>query len=248
MTEENKTSSEVEEKDLAQEALDATEGGTSPAEKSAKAEPTVPLHNVTALRARAQQAELDKARLEGELTALRQQQTQSAPAPKSPLEAEIERQAAAGIDEEDMTVTPKVYREQQAWEKQQAEQAAQQKAAEKLAKEQLASVVKARGDHDDFDEVIKAGDALLTKGEVVDLSEAGVDFGERTYAKCKAVLEAHAKANAKSQTETETAPESEQSESEAEAKVATKKVPTQQQILKEVAEQSDPQAVAAAQL
>ena len=211
MSDENKTSSEVEEKNLAQEALEATEGVAAPA-----GEPAVPLHKHVALRERAQRAEIAQARAEGELAAIRQQQSEAAPAEKSPLQVEMERQAAAGIDEDDMTITPKVYRAQKEYEERQATQKVQQEATEKLRKQQLASVIQARAAHDDFDEVIKAGDALLTKGEVLDLNEAGVDFGERTYAKCKAAIEAQTAAKAKSESKTETAPENKPSESEAE--------------------------------
>lgn len=223
---------------LAQEALDSTEQ-TSPAEKSA--EETVPLHKHTALRTRAQAAEVAQARAEGELAGIRQAQ---APAAKSPLDAEIERQAAEGIAEEDMTFTPALYRKQQSHDQQIAKQAATEEAARKLAIKQVASKNKAMADHEDWPEVIAAGEIHLTPGELVDIQNAGADFGEVVYSKCQTAAARH-------KPKTDTAPEKKPDESEAEKKEAEKiaadeKVPTQEEILAAVG--GEPDAVRASQL
>ncbi|KKN73462.1 hypothetical protein LCGC14_0400370 [marine sediment metagenome] len=253
MTDETKqeSSESSEEQDLAQAALDATDSdasareGTSPAEEPEQQ--TVPVAKHVALRERAQAAEVAQARAEGELVAIKQAQTQNAPASKSPLQLEIERQAAEGIDKEDMTVSPTIIEQNDIYNQQVANKRAADSVAQQLGAKQLASTNKARAEHKDWSDVVKAADGLLTQGELVDIAAAGDNFGELAYAKSKVALERNKPAS-----ETDTAPEKKPSKSEAEAKEKTeaeaKTVPSQQQILKEVAEQADAQTVAAAQL
>lgn len=254
MTEETKQSSEMtEDEKLAQEALDETataEGEaseseeTSPAEESKQQGVPIPAH--AALRKRAQTAEIGQARAEGALAAIEKQRTHDAPPSKSPLDLEIERQAAEGITEEDMTITPKVIRANDLYNQQVANQKAQAVAKEQLTAKQLTSATKAKGKHDDWQEIVLAADGLLSQGELIDIAAAGADFGEVAYAKSKAALE-----RAKSPG-TDAAPETKLSKSEAEAKVKAEakakaeKVPTQQEILKDI--NADPQTEAAALL
>ena len=238
MTEEKEQSSEVKEEDLAQEALDATADETSTADEPVIKEPTVPLHDHTALRTRAQAAEIAQARAEGELNAIRQQQASQTPAAKSPLDLEIERQAAMGVLEEDMTITPALYRRQQLFDQQIANQAAESNRQHELGKVQVVSLRTAKANHEDWMEVVAKGDALLTKGEVLDIVNTGEGFGEFYYAKLQEAIERNAP---KSEPKAETAPEKKPSKSEAE-----EKVPTQQEILNDI--QADPQTIAAAQL
>ena len=229
----DKMSSEEKEQDLAEEALEATaDDGTPPVEKPVE-EPLVPLHKVTALRTRAQMAEIAQARAEGELAGIRQAQ---APAVKSPLEVEIARQAAEGIAEEDMTISPKVIRAHELHKEQIANQEATARAALDLAVKQQASKAKAVATHDDWYDVIAAGQSLLTPGELVDLNAAGVDFGEKAYKKCTEALEREKPAK-------EAAPEKKPDESEAEKKAReaaeADKVPTQEELLAEIGGDSD---------
>lgn len=234
-------SSEEKEQELATEALEATaDDGTPPVEKPVE-EPMVPLHKVTALRTRAQDAEIARAHAEGELAGMRQAQ---APAVTSPLDAEIARQAADGIAEEDMTVSPSIIRAQEQHKEQIANQDAAARAAQDLAVKQQASRVKAKAVHDDWQDVITAGGGLLTPGELLDLNAAGVDFGEAAYEKCTEAIERN------KPVQKVAAPETKPDESEAEKKAReaaeTAKVPTQEEILAEVGGSDD--AVRASQL
>lgn len=239
MVEEKEQSSE--EKDLAQEALDATaasaEEEPSPAEEP---EVGVPVAKHAALRKRAQAAEIALARSEGELDAVRKQQASQGPAAKSPLDLEIERQTAMGIPEDDMSVSPRIIRANDLYNQQVANQAAEAQKKHELGDIQVRSARLAKASHDDWMEVVAVGDGLLTKGELLDIMSAGVDFGEIYYAKLQ---EAIAKNAPKS--ETNAAPEKKPSKSEAEKK-EEEKVPTQQEILNDI--QADPQTIAAAQL
>jgi len=235
MTEEEQ-SSEVKEEDLAQEALDATAEETPAADESVSKEPTVPLHDHTALRQRAQAAEIAQARAEGELNALKASQTQAV---KSPLDLEIERQTALGIPEEDMTITPTLYRRQQEFEQQAVSQATEASRKRELGDIQVKSAKAAQANHEDWNEVVAKGDGLLTKGELLDIVSIGEGFGELYYAKLQVAIKRNAP-EPESKTKTETAPEKKTSESEAE------KVPTQEDILKDL--KADPMVEAATKL
>lgn len=248
MDEKNEQSSEMtDEEKLAQEALDATaEGGTSPEETSPTEEPeqNVPVAKHAALRKRAQTAEIGKARAEGALAALTEQRAHDAPPSKSPLDLEIERQAAEGIAEEDMTISPKVIRANDRYNEQVANQKAEKAAREKLATVQVTSANKAKAAHEDWSEVILAGDALLTRGELLDLSNAGVDFGELAYAISKAAIERNkpdSETTAPNQSKSET---EKKAEAEAKAKAEAEKVSTRDEILKD----ADPDTARVAQL
>jgi len=233
---ETKMSSEEETRDLTQEATDAS------ADTPAKTEPTVPLHEVTALRTRAQEAEaiaqqnaIDLATAQGELNALRNKPTATS---KSPLEIEIERQAAEGLTEDEMTVSPVVVRAEAVYQRQIDEQAAQTRTRAEIASVQTKSVKKATAKYSDYKAVTNQGEVLLTRGELVDIASETDNFGEIAYAKCKAAIErfAPAKPETKPEVIADAAPNKNQSESVV--------VPTQQEILKGV----DPATALAAQL
>jgi len=236
MTEETEMSSEsTKEQGLAQEALDSTAEGTTDVTSPAESEQQgVPLAKHVALRQRAQAAEVAQARAEGELTAMRQLQTQNAPAAKSPLDLEVERQDALGIAEEDMTISPRIIRANDLYNQQVMNQATANRHAETLARTQLTSANSAKTIHDDWSDVVKAADGLLTKGELVDIAAAGADFGEIAYDKSQKALARNKPAG------TNTAPQTKPS------KLETVKAPTQQEILNDI--NADPQTIAAAQL
>ena len=220
MTEETNMSSEEQE---SQKTSNSTEDKT-PASEPAK-EPVVPLHEHTALRGRAQAAELESANLRGQLTQL-QQNTTTSPV-KSPMEIEIAKQAEEGITEEDMTITPALYRKQKVFEQQQAEQAATLDSTRVAQTAQLASTNLAKATHDDWESVVSAALKHMTKGEILDIESEKDNFGEVAYAKAKEVLE-------RVKPVEKTAPEKESSESEAAEKKAAEKTPTQDEILSDL--------------
>lgn len=242
MTEESKTESS-EEQDLAQEALDATKDDTADDTASPADEPTVPLHKHTALRTRAQTAELEVATLKGRLQGITEAKAKAMPATKDPLDIEIARQAAEGVAEDDMTISPTIYRRHEQHVKQVDNAAAQAVADGQLRVQQNASKTMAMATHDDFNEVILAGQNHLTKGELLDIESAGDNFGELCYSMCQTAAERSKPAKTEAKTE-KTAPKTEEeSESEAEkaARIAAEKeVQSQDEILKGLNEDVDP--------
>ncbi len=239
MVEEKEQSSEAKEEDLVVDDAASVVEEPSPAEEP---EVGVPVAKHAALRKRAQAAEIALARSEGELDAVRKQHASQGPDAKSPLDLEIERQTAMGILEDDMSVSPRIIRANDLYNQQVANQAAAAAKKHEHGDIQVKSARAAKANHDDWIEVIAVGDGLLTPGELLDINSAGVDFGEIYYAKLQ---EAIARTAPKSETETIAAPETKQSKSEAEKK-EKERVPTQQEILKDI--QADPQTIAAAQL
>ena len=243
MTEEHGKSSEVEEQDLSQEVLDAT-GEKAPL--SEEAEPTVPLHKHTALRQRAQDAERGKAFAEGQLSTMQQLSAQQAPPAKSPLELEVERQAAEGIAEEDMVVSPAIIRADKLHDQQVANQTTKVRVANELATKQAVSMNAAKVKHEDWQTVCDTAEQLLTPGEYLDIKSAGADFGEKAYRMCQVAIERN-----KPATETALKNEEELSKSEAKAKAdaeakAKETVKTQDEKLNDPS--VDPMVAAAAQL
>lgn len=235
---EQEQSSEVKdqeaEKSAAEEALEATAGPASETEK------TVPLHAHTALRERAQKAELDAANLRGQLSVMTETAKVAEPE-KSPIVLAAEEQGKP-IDE--ILVDGKLLREQQAWDKRQDEQVTTVQAKQEVTRKQGVSTKAAMGKHADFLEVAEAGFALMTEGQKVDINNETENFGEVLYATAQKVIAD----NADPESKTETAPEKKQSESEAEEKKKeeTEKVPTQDEILAE--SNADPDTLRAAQL
>ena len=207
----------VEDQDLAQEALDATEEA-SPAEEPQM----VPVAKHAALRQRAQQAEIAAARLEGELAAIKSLQTREAPATLSPVQIRAKEE---GVEVNEVQMDYALYQAQQQYDQQLANQRVEVERKQQLGVLQLSSANKARAMHEDWGEVVKTGETLLTKGELVDIAAAGADFGDIAYAKCKAAID-RAKPETKPVTETVVAaPETKKS---SESGV----VPTRSEILK----------------
>ena len=191
----------------------------------------------TALRTRAQKAELALARAQGQIAGMEQAALKQSPAAISPLDAEIARQTAEGIDEVDMTIPPSVIRADKLWEAQQRNQVVEQDKRKALVGEQDKSATVARGKNADWDAIVLAGQQLLTQGELLDIQNAGADYGDMAYKKCQAAVER----NKPVETE-KTAPEK-KPEQVVEDDV---KAPTQKEILAEV--DGDPVAIAATQL
>ncbi len=235
MTDETKMSSEE------QDSQETSAEANAPADESVK-EPTVPLHEVTKIRSRAQAAELKAANLEGQLTALQQTTVQTE---KSPMEIEVAKQAEEGIAEEDMTITPALYRRQQAFEKQQTEQATTASTEQTRSAAQLASRGLAIAAHDDWQQVVNEAVKHMTKGEQLDLSLKTDDFGETIYAKSQEVLK-------RVNSVKSTAPENKPSEQEAkekkeaeEKKIADEKKAAETPSQKEILANASPAAKAA---
>ncbi len=210
-----------------------SEATTSPAGESAF--PDKAIEKISSLRTRAQTAELRAERAEGVAEGLKQVATKAAPPAISPLDAEITRQEAEGVAEEDMTISPTIYRKHELWREQVANQktetAAKTAKADVLENSRTASKAK----HADWMDVVTAGQVHLTKGEVIDLEEAGADFGEFAYEKCKAATE-----RAKPKTDS-SATENKPGKPEED-----EKVPTQKEILDDLG--GDPQAIAVSQM
>lgn len=239
MTENKETNVSSEDQNLSQEALDAANKET-PAD-----EPQVPLHEHTALRTKKQAAELEAAELRGQIVGMQKAQAQTAPAVKGPLELEIERQRAEGIADDDMQVSPVIINKNDAWKQQQTNAATKATATQQRRLQQSASKTKAMAAHDDFNEVVLAGQDHLTQGELLDLENAGVDFGEQCFSKCKAAAE---RVKPEPKPDPKPAPNKDESKSVEEiaaAKAAEEgKVQSQEEILK----QADPVAARAASL
>jgi hypothetical protein len=238
---ETEQSSEVtEEQELTQEAIDAAAEKETPAE----VEPTVPLHVHTALRTRAQEAEVAAARAEGALDALKSHNI--ATATVSPLQAAKAAYIAENGDAEGFTMSVELYEQDTAYKDAQAAKAADVNANQQLEVLQSASLNTAKLVHDDYEDVIIAGRALMTPGEKLDVNSAGDNFGELAYKTCKAAIER----NKPVEKVTEAAPETESSKLEAEKKAAAEKeeLATQEELLKNKVRHPDPAVEAAKQL
>ncbi len=234
---ENEMSSTDENQESEAEAALKAADGTPSAEESEQL--TVPLEKHTALRTRAQAAETQAANLQGQLTGLKAAQAHNAPAVKSPIEMEKERQAAEGVDPADMTVPLGVLESQRVFDQRVANLAADTKAKGDLAALQLQSFNKSKTLHDDLAMVTTTGESLLTPGERVDIERAGANFGELFYEKSLAAIERN---KPEPEKKPEAAPEKKPSESEAD----NTKVPTQAEILADL--NVDPATIAAAKL
>lgn len=192
----------------------------------------------SALRKRAQEAEIREAELKGRLEEVTKANTKLAPPTKAPLDIEIERQTAAGIDAADMTVSPTVVRAQSQYDAQVARKAASTLAANNLKAAQGESIAEAKLVHEDWGEVVKAGQGLLSEAALNKLNKAGDRFGISAYEICQAAVEDKAAADAaralkakKPDDDLNIAPETKPSKSGAPAK---KHVPTQDEIISAV--------------
>ncbi len=221
----NEMSSEEVTEQVTEEATNTEEAKVTPAE-----EPTVPLHQHTALRNRAQKAELAQAEMRGKLSAMEQIQTKQAPAPISPIDAFIQKELDDGVEANDIQIPAMLHVKERQYDKQVANQLTENDAANRLQVTQLASANASSLIHDDWEEVRLAGQALLTKGEFLDVTSAGEGYGELAYAKCKAAIERN-----KPVEKTEAAPKKEPSELKEEVKEKVV-VPTQDELLAGISE------------
>ena len=214
----NEMSSENTEQELSQEALDAANAaGTPPV-----VEPTVPLHVHTALRTRAQDAEIAKAHLEGKLEALQNQNVQTAVV--SPLQTAKEAYIAENGDLDGFAMSVELYEQDTAFKDNQVTQAAEIANQQALGVLQSASIQKSRLLHDDFNEVIAEGQKLMTDNEYRYVSGSSGDYGELAY-------EMSQKAIARSKPAPVVVPTPENKPGEPEPEPENKPVPKQDEIL-----------------
>ncbi len=188
-----------------------------------------------------QSALVEAAELRGQVKGMQEATVKAAPPPVSPLDAEIARQAAEGIAEDEMSISPTIYRKHEHWKEQVANQKATDDAKAEAAKVIDASRTASRAKHADWNEVTIAGEVHLTPGEMLDLENAGMDFGEKAYDKCKAAIE-----RAKPKTDS-SAPEKKPGEPEKKAETEKQEPLTQQEILDAVGA-VDPETEAAMKL
>jgi len=228
----------TEDQTLAEAALLAVDG-TPPAEESVISEEKA-IAKFTALRSRAQAAEIEAAELRGKLEILQGANEQNAAhAEVSPIQREMKKQEVDSLDDLDLTPGEmlRLGRQESAWEKAQATKAEAAEAEKAAVQTRIKSRNAAVAKHPDWQTVIDVGEQHLTAGELLDLQNAGADFGIAAYEKCKAAAE-----RVKPKTDL-----SAQNEPEKGGKTTTKEVPTQEEILSTVG-YVDPVVLAASML
>ena len=226
----NEMSSEVEEKQVVTEdATNAEEKNLTPAEVEPEAFSPKAIAAISKQRSAKQDALVAQARAEGKLEALQSQRIETATV--SPVDVAKAAYIKENGDLEGFTFSVELYDQQEAYKAHQATKAAQGEAATALASQQATSIHTSRIAHEDWQEVINVGEKLLSKGEHLDVTSAGADFGEIAYAKCKAAIER----NKPVTKETSAAPKLKPSEQEAEEKKKAaekeKVTPSQKEIL-----------------
>ncbi len=194
-----------------------------PASKSAFSDDAIAA--ISEQRRLKQSAIVEAAELRGQVKGMQEATVKAAPPAVSPLDAEIARQAAEGIAEDEMTISPTIYRKHEVWKDRVTNQKAAADAKAAKAEIMESSRTASRAKHADWNEVTIAGEGHLTAGEMLDLENAGMDFGDQAYEKCKAAIE-----RAKPKTETP-APEKKPGEPENKAETEKKEPLTQQEIL-----------------
>jgi hypothetical protein len=182
-----------------------------PAEGSAFSEKAI--STISGLRTRAQAAEMREAELIGKLSMVN---ATNAPPQKSPLEVRAEEE---GVSVGEVALDGALYQAQKDYDAKIARNQAARESEDAAVQVRVQSKKVSVAKHPDWEQVIAAGEILLTKGEMLDLQNAGADFGEAAYNKCTAAI---VKAKPK---EDPPAPKKEPSEPE------TKPVPTQDEIL-----------------
>ena len=194
----------------------------------------------TALRSRAQAAEMRAERAEGVIEGMKQAAVKAAPPAVSPIDAHVAKQVSEGVDEEDVTISPALYRRQKQFELQVSNRETEATATQAQKATQVQAITEAKLVHDDWDDVIATGEPKLSKGELLDIANAGGDYGELAYTKCKAAIE-----RAKPKTE-KPAPENKPGEPEEKVVVKKQEPATQDEIL--AAADGDPGLAAAMNL
>lgn len=223
-----------EDQSLEKEALEVAEG-TPPVEKSEFSPDAITA--ISTQRTRAQNAELATARLQGQLDAQTAQNTQAAAVlEKSPIQLEMEKQGVSSIDDLELSTgeTIRLMNQNQGWKENQTKKDAEQQVKDVQAQSREAAKAK----YPDWMEVVVGNQDHLTIAEAAILTNAGADFGELAYEKCKVAAE-----RMKPKTE-EVAPEKKPGEPEPKLKA---KVLTQDEILAAEAG-ADPRTLAVADM
>lgn len=179
----------------------------------------------TALRSRAQAAEVESAELRGKIAGMQEAAAKVAPPAKSPLQLRAEQD---GVSIGEVQMDGALYEAQRTHDQQIANQKAATDAKAEKAKVMETSRTASRAKHDDWNEITIAGEGHLTPGQMLDLENAGMDFGEQAYEMCKAAIE-----RVKPKPETP-APENKSSEPENKTEPENKEPPTQEEILSTV--------------
>jgi len=155
----------------------------APEELVEQPEPTtVPVHVVEKLREDRRQADLDKARLEGELNVYKQKEVAvAAVQQKSPMELVAEEQ---GIDttqagwQREIVLDGELYGKQAAWDK-----------ANEVKETIRQSLLTTAKNNPDFQSVINQGEDYLTIRDRKELDQCTSNYGQRAYELCKKALE-----------------------------------------------------------
>ncbi len=180
---------EATESDLAEKALESSEESAESAEAQ---EDKVPLSKYMATKNRAKDAELENARLQGELQGIEKAtaKTEDAAVALSPVQKEMAAQEVNSEDELDLTGAEamKLMRAETAFEKKQEDTKAVQTNTQTVKQAQATSYREAIDANDieglDFKTIVTEGEKLLTRGEGIDLGDMTDGFGDAVYKKC----------------------------------------------------------------
>ena len=232
-------SSEAEEQVTEEAANTEEEKVTSPAE-----EVQVGLHVVTKLRESRQEEREGRIRAEERLAVMTEQQAKQTPPAVSPIDAFIAQEREEGVKDDDIVISAPLFQKQKVYEAQVANEAAVNTAKNDLAVLQATSTKAAMQVHTDWQEVIDAGQVLLTKGEHIDVTTSGKEFGELAYAKCQAAIARNKKPDPKA----EAPPKKEPSEPAAEETKPKEEVKEEAKSQEEILANASPAAAAAVKL
>lgn len=191
----------------------------------------------TALRSRAQTAELRAERAEGVIEGMKQAATKAVPPAKSPLQLRAEQE---GVSVGEVQMDGALYEAQRTYDQQIVNQKTATDAKTAKAEIMENSRTAAKAKHADWRDIIAAGEGNLTPGELLDLENAGADFGDKAYEVCKVAIE-----RAKPKTET---PAPEKKPGEPETKAETKQEPPSQQEILDAVGPVDPEIATAMEL
>ena len=186
------------------------------------------------LRTEKHGTEVAMAEMRGQINSLQSANVTQAPAAKSPLELRAEAEECS-VGEVQMDGA--LYRDQAAWDKNQANLRSQ----DDLVAIQSQSAAAAKIVHEDYGQVLADGEELLNRKDLSAINKAGANFGEVAYERCQAAIKRNKPVE-------EAAPElseSEQKEKDAAdaVKKAAEETKSQTEILAEATvKSSDPHA------
>ena len=180
---------EATESDLAEKALESSEESAESAEAQ---EDKVPLSKYMATKNRAKDAELENARLQGELQGIEKAtaKTEDAAVALSPVQKEMAAQEVNSEDELDLTGAEamKLMRAETAFEKKQEDTKTAETSTQTTKQAQATSYREAIEANDieglDFKTIVTEGEKLLTRGEALDLGDMTDGFGDAVFKKC----------------------------------------------------------------